>query len=44
MIKVTVLYPNDEGKNFDHVYWSTTHLKLVQNLLGPMGLVNGEIE
>ena len=44
MIKVTVLYPNDEGKNFDHVYWSTTHLKLVQNLLGPMGVVNGEME
>ena len=44
MIKVTVLYPNEEGKKFDHVYWSTTHLALVQSLLGPVGLVNGEME
>ena len=44
MIKVTVLYPNEEGKKFDHSYWTTTHLNLVQSLLGPMGLVNGEME
>ena len=44
MIKVTVLYPNEEGKKFDHGYWTTTHLDLVQSLLGPMGLVNGEME
>ena len=42
MIKVSVLYPNEEGKKFDHGYWTTTHLNLVQSLLGPMGLVNGE--
>ena len=44
MIKVSVLYPNEEGKKFDHGYWTTTHLNLVQSLLGPMGLVNGEME
>ena len=44
MIKVTVLYPNEEGKKFDHGYFSTTHLALVQKLLAPMGLVKGEIE
>ena len=44
MIKVTVLYPNEDGKKFDHGYWTTTHLNLVQSLLGPMGLVNGEME
>jgi uncharacterized protein (TIGR02118 family) len=44
MIKVTVLYPNEEGKKFDHGYWTTTHLNLVRGLLGPMGLVNGEME
>ncbi|MCI0810613.1 MAG: EthD family reductase [Chloroflexi bacterium] len=44
MIKVTVLYPNDEGKKFDHGYWSTTHLAIVQDLLGPMGLVNVDME
>ncbi len=44
MIKVSVLYPNEEGKKFDHGYWTTTHLELVQSLLVPMGLVNGEME
>jgi len=44
MIKVSVMYPNEEGKKFDHGYWITTHLNLVQSLLGPMGLVNGEME
>lgn len=44
MIKVSVLYPNEEGKKFDLGYWTTTHLELVQSLLGPMGLVKGEME
>ena len=44
MIKVSVFYPNEEGKKFNHGYWTTTHLNLVQSLLGPMGLVNGEME
>ena len=35
MIKVTVLYPNEEGKKFDHSYWTSTHLNIVQTLLGP---------
>jgi len=44
MIKVTVLYPNEEGKKFDHAYFSTTHLALVQKLLTPMGLTKFETE
>ena len=44
MIKVSVLYRNEEGKQFDHGYWTTTHLALIQDLMGPMGLVNGEME
>ena len=44
MIKVSVLYPNGEGKKFDYEYYTTTHLALVQSLLGPMGLVKGELE
>ena len=44
MIKVTVLYPNEEGKKFDHGYFSTTHLALVQKLLAPMGLIKVEME
>ena len=44
MIKVTVLCPSEEVKKFDQCYGTTTHLNLVQSLLGPMGLVNGEME
>ena len=44
MIKVSVLYPYEEGEVFDYKYWNTTHLSLVQELLGPKGLVKGEME
>ncbi len=44
MIKVTVLYPYEEGTKFDLGYWSTTHMPMVQNLLGPVGLVKYEME
>ncbi len=44
MIKVTVLYPNEEGKKFDFDYYLNTHLPMVQGLLEPMGLVKGEAE
>ena len=44
MIKVTVLYPNEEGRKFDLDYFVNTHLPMVQRLLGPIGLVKGEVE
>ena len=44
MIKVTILYPNEQGKKFDFDYWVNTHVLMVQRLLGPMGLVKGELE
>ena len=34
MIKVSVLYPNGEGKTFDMDYYCNTHLPLVGELLG----------
>ena len=34
MTKVSVFYPNEEGKNFDIKYYTTTHLELVAGLLG----------
>ena len=34
MIKVTVFYPNGEGKTFDMDYYSTKHMSLVKTLLG----------
>lgn len=34
MTKVSVLYPNGEGKKFDMDYYSTKHVALVSGLLG----------
>jgi uncharacterized protein (TIGR02118 family) len=34
MIKVTVLYPNGEGKTFDMDYYAKTHMPLMQKLFG----------
>lgn len=44
MIKVSVLYPNEEGKKFDLDYYLNKHLPMVQGLLGSMGLQKGEVE
>lgn len=34
MIKVTILYPNGDGKKFDMDYYSSKHMPLVASLLG----------
>jgi uncharacterized protein (TIGR02118 family) len=34
MIKVTILYPNGEGKTFDMDYYSNNHMPMVASLLG----------
>ena len=34
MIKVSILYPNDEGKTFDMDYYSNKHMPMVASLLG----------
>ena len=34
MTKVSVFYPNGEGKTFDEEYYCNTHLPLVGKLLG----------
>jgi uncharacterized protein (TIGR02118 family) len=34
MIKVTIFYPNGEGKTFDMDYYSTKHMPLAVTLLG----------
>ena len=34
MIKVSVFYPNEEGKSFDMQYYCAKHIPLVQNCLG----------
>ena len=37
MIKVSFLYPNEEGKNFDMDYYTGTHMPLVHQRLDSMG-------
>ena len=34
MIKVTILYPNGDGKKFDMEYYSSKHMPMVASLLG----------
>ena len=34
LIKVTVVYPNSEGKEFDMDYYCNSHLPMVSQLLG----------
>lgn len=34
MIKVSVLYPNNEGAKFDMSYYCNTHMPMVRRLLG----------
>jgi len=43
MIKVTILYPNGEGKTFDMDYYATKHMPLVSQLMGD-ALKNVEID
>jgi len=34
MIKVSILYPNEEGKSFDMDYYEKTHMPMMANFLG----------
>jgi uncharacterized protein (TIGR02118 family) len=34
MIKVSVLYPNSDGKKFDMAYYCSSHMPMVQQKLG----------
>jgi len=43
MIKVSVLYPNDEGKKFNMDYYCNTHIPMVKELLGDV-LKNATVE
>lgn len=43
MIRVSVLYPNSEGKRFDEDYYVNKHLTMVADKLGP-AMVRYEID
>jgi uncharacterized protein (TIGR02118 family) len=44
MVRVTVLYPNESGKKFDHDYYVNKHMKLVRDRLTSFGLVRTEVD
>ena len=44
MVRVTVLYPNEAGKKFDHAYYVNTHMKLVHQRLDAFGLKRTEVD
>ena len=43
MIKVSVIYPNDEGSTFDMDYYLDKHIPLCQQLLGA-ALLKAEVD
>ena len=44
MIRVTVSYPNAEGKRFDHAYYQAQHRKLLMDRLAEHGLQRVEMD
>jgi uncharacterized protein (TIGR02118 family) len=44
MFKVSVMYPNQEGAQFDFEYYKTTHMGLVKKHLTPFGLIKTGVE
>lgn len=44
MIRVSVLYPNEDGAKFDHDYYANTHIPMVRAKLEPGGLKKAEVD
>jgi uncharacterized protein (TIGR02118 family) len=44
MIRIAVLYPNSDGSTFDVDYYKRTHMPLVQEKLGSLGLLGCEVD
>jgi uncharacterized protein (TIGR02118 family) len=44
MVRVTVLYPNEAGKRFDHAYYAGKHLPLVMERLNGSGMLRYEVD
>ena len=43
MVRVTVLYPNESGKRFDHDYYASKHLPMVMERLKGSGMLDGRL-
>ena len=44
MIRVSVMYPNEQGKKFDFDYYLNKHMVMVHQKLDPAGLVRSEVD
>ncbi len=44
MIRMSVMYPNEEGKRFDLDYYVQKHMALCRKLMGPEVLVKSEVD
>jgi uncharacterized protein (TIGR02118 family) len=44
MIRITVSYPNAEGRRFDHAYYQAQHRQLLLNRLASHGLQRVEMD
>lgn len=44
MIKVSIYYPNEEGKKFDIDYYTNKHMALLHEKLDSLGLIRSEVE
>ena len=44
MIRVSVLYPDGDGKTFDHDYYANSHVPRAMAKLKSFGLVSGAID
>lgn len=44
MFKVSVMYPNEEGAEFNYGYYTSTHMELVKEHLKPFGIIKIEVD
>ena len=44
MVRVSVLYPNEPGKRFDHAYYASEHLPMVMERLKGFGMLRYEVD
>jgi uncharacterized protein (TIGR02118 family) len=44
VVRVTVLYPNEAGRRFDHTYYAGKHLPMVMERLKGFGMLRYEVD
>ncbi len=44
MVRISVLYPNEPGKRFDHTYYAQKHMPMVMDRLKGFGMLRYEVD